>query len=244
MVVAAQPRQTRLERHAEQRDLEPIQGPRNASRVTEHEIAGTARTDGGRTRCEPVCRLCAACKRVVRRAQTTATAGHRGYESPGGSDSAGRADQESARGRRSVLGGDYRLDALRAPGHRDATYCSRSFRRSRTPRVELRSAVPWEASAPRRRLGGLAGPRIGASTCSIARGVTPVSRSTARERTSLSILLRSGEAGSCSSRATSRFRRVRRSSEAVAKLFIQARHSTGLMRNAQSRRMLRPSLLR
>jgi hypothetical protein len=55
---------------------------RNASRVTEHEIAGTARTDGGRTRCEPVCRLCATCKRVVRRARTTAIAGQAGTNRP------------------------------------------------------------------------------------------------------------------------------------------------------------------
>ena len=69
----------------------------------------------------------------------------------------------------------------------------------------------------RRWFGGLRGPSIGASTISIARGVTPVSRSTDRERTSLSILSRSGEVGSCSSRATKRFSCVRRRADAWAK---------------------------
>jgi hypothetical protein len=73
----------------------------------------------------------------------------------------------------------------------------------------------------RRLFGGLRGPKIGASTVSIARGVTPVSRSAARERTSLSILSRWGDAGSCSSRATKRFSCVCRRTDARAKFVTE-----------------------
>jgi hypothetical protein len=73
----------------------------------------------------------------------------------------------------------------------------------------------------RRLFGGLRGPKIGACTVSIARGVTPVSRSTARERTSLSILSRWWDAGSCSSRSTKRVSCVRRRADARAKFVTE-----------------------
>jgi hypothetical protein len=102
-------------------------------------------------------------------------------------------------------------------------------RRSRVRRRRTHGQLGRVGSVGERRLlGGLRGPKIGASTASIARGVTPVSRSTARERTSLSILSRWGDAGSCSSRSTKRFSCVRRRADAKAKFVTSETYSTAL----------------